>query len=243
MTYICENCGKEFEVDWRKGNHKDYPRFCSRSCANSRKWSNDHNVKLSKKMKGYHFGMAVGGIPLTEEHKNKISNSNKKHEDSYYQGICEWCHKPIDLKNKKNKEGIRHFCNGTCRNLFLNANKEIGYGSHLGYQVSKWELQFRELLDKYHIYYESNKRDLIPSKYEIDIWIPNKKMAIELNGIWHYDPKVYNYNMEKFNKRIQKDKIKEKEVKELGYTFIVFKDNEIENKEKFFEEFIKQNLL
>ena len=59
------------------------------------------------------------------------------------------------------------------------------------------ELFIRNLLDKYNIEYETNRRDIIDGK-ELDIYIPSKNIAIECNGVfWHdsaHKPKLYHFN-------------------------------------------------
>ena len=59
------------------------------------------------------------------------------------------------------------------------------------------EIFIKQLLDKYNIQYISNSRNIISPK-EIDIYIPEKKIAIECNGIyWHSDqnkPQKYHYD-------------------------------------------------
>ena len=65
-------------------------------------------------------------------------------------------------------------------------------------------------------------------------------MAVELNGPWHYSVKLYGSHPERFEERKRKDALKEKEVKELGYNFIVFRDDEIKDKEKFFNDFCEE---
>ena len=59
------------------------------------------------------------------------------------------------------------------------------------------EIFIKQLLDRYNIQYKSNVRNIISPK-EIDIYIPEKNIAIECNGIyWHCDintEKEYHYN-------------------------------------------------
>lgn len=48
---ICERCGKEFFEDYRKGFQRYAPRFCSRSCANGRSFSEESKRKKSESCK------------------------------------------------------------------------------------------------------------------------------------------------------------------------------------------------
>jgi len=52
-------------------------------------------------------------------------------------------------------------------------------------QRSLWEIKIGEVLDKYNISYIQSSRKIIPPK-EIDIYIPEYNVAIEINGLyWH----------------------------------------------------------
>lgn len=61
------------------------------------------------------------------------------------------------------------------------------------------ELFVQKLLDEYNIEYTTNQRNIIDN-FELDIYIPSKKLAIECNGCyWHSFPKKpKNYHISKF---------------------------------------------
>lgn len=75
--FVCEKCGKEHDGSFGSG------RFCSKSCANSRFHSKETKIKISKTLlDGYSVGRIIPqkpqlGKPLSQEHKDKISNSVK----------------------------------------------------------------------------------------------------------------------------------------------------------------------
>lgn len=63
MSYICENCGKEFEEDYRKNKDKDTMRFCSFSC------SRQFNGKKNKGVFGhpnYNKNYVIKKYPILE---------------------------------------------------------------------------------------------------------------------------------------------------------------------------------
>ena len=213
-------------------------RFCCRACANTRSQSNETKEKTSNSLKNYYIEN-----PISQEALNiRLANLEKAHlavkakAKPRIFGQCAWCGKLIDITSKKNK---RQYCDGTCRNQHLNSLREIGSQG----MISKWETEFQQLLIENNIKFEANKRDLIPSKLEIDIWIPDHNIAIELNGIWHYSQKPYGKDIAKYNRRLEKDKIKEKEVLELGYQYFVFEDRYIKDTHKFFTDFIQKYLV
>lgn len=61
------------------------------------------------------------------------------------------------------------------------------------------ELFIRDLLTKYNINFETNNRNIIPPQ-ELDIYIPEKKIAIECNGIYWHSRLESNYHCNKFIK-------------------------------------------
>lgn len=60
------------------------------------------------------------------------------------------------------------------------------------------ELFIREILDEYNISYQTNVRNVISPK-EIDIYIPEKNIAIECNGIYWHSKKDQDYHFKKYN--------------------------------------------
>ena len=49
LKQICPKCTKTFEIELTNSEYKrnKYKKFCSRECANSKKWSEEHKQKLS----------------------------------------------------------------------------------------------------------------------------------------------------------------------------------------------------
>lgn len=59
------------------------------------------------------------------------------------------------------------------------------------------EIFIRQLLDEYHIKYETNNRTILSGK-ELDIYIPDYKLAIECNGIYWHSLKEPMYHHQKW---------------------------------------------
>jgi nitrate reductase cytochrome c-type subunit len=74
--YICEKCGSSFERSI-KGYKK---RFCSRSCANSRKWSKEASKKRAKTNKETWAKMKP---EILKERKKKMASITKKRMATY----------------------------------------------------------------------------------------------------------------------------------------------------------------
>jgi len=92
-------------------------------------------------------------------------------------------------QQKEIKKSKNHFCSRSCSATYNNKNKTYGI------RVSKLELFLQEeLTKKYQYKFHFNRKDAINS--ELDIYIPELKLAFELNGIFHYEP---IYGPEKLN--------------------------------------------
>ena len=59
------------------------------------------------------------------------------------------------------------------------------------------ELFVRNILDEYNISYETNNRKILCGK-ELDIYIPDRKLAIECNGVYWHSLKETEYHYEKW---------------------------------------------
>ena len=91
---------------------------------------------------------------------------------------CKYCNKFFTIRENQEK----YFCSQSCSATFNNCNKKYGT------RVSKLEVwiqdKLTELYSKLKIVY--NEKEAINS--ELDIYIPELKLAFELNGIFHYEP-------------------------------------------------------
>lgn len=76
---ICERCGKEFTEDWRKSRARKYspPRFCSRECANSRRFSKESKQQTSASVKRYYATNESKRRKLDKETIERASEKRK----------------------------------------------------------------------------------------------------------------------------------------------------------------------
>lgn len=152
---------------------------------------------------------------------------------------CKQCGKltrhPKSYKSKNN------FCSHSCSTTYYNKN-----GIRSGNQRSRLEFWVEnKLKEKYpNIEFHFNRRDAI--KAELDIYIPNLKLAFELNGPFHYEPifgpeklkSTQNNDQRKIQACIEHnidfciiDTSKQKYFKEqLSYQFLNIITNIIDNK-------------
>jgi len=95
---------------------------------------------------------------------------------------CKNCNKSFFKYPNQIKKSPNHFCSKSCAATYNNKNKIHGTRRS---KLEKWlEEQLTILYPNLEIHY--NKKDAINS--ELDIYIPSLKLAIELNGIFHYEP-------------------------------------------------------
>lgn len=133
---ICEKCGKEFFEDWRKDKEtrKTSCRFCSRSCTNRRKHTEEEKNKISKS--------------LTQKKEKKYCIDCGK-EISYTSIRCKKCHSLYRIG-----KGIYGISNENKAKYITARRKKIRYKfieklggkcSICGYNKSKNALEFHHL--------------------------------------------------------------------------------------------------
>ena len=95
---------------------------------------------------------------------------------------CKQCGKDFIKTFAEIKKTSNHFCCHSCAAIYNNTHK-----SH-GTRRSKLELYLEQQLPLLYpaLEFHFNRKDTINS--ELDIYIPELKLAFELNGIYHYEP-------------------------------------------------------
>lgn len=159
-------------------------------------------------------GRARANKKLTISYKDIIVRFNEIHDNKYDYSLVK-----DNYKNTKNKVKIicpehgvfeqmpySHLAGTRCNKCYKD--------------ISKIELKIHNFLDSMNIHYIKNDRSILDSK-ELDIYIPDFKLAIECNGLyWHSDKfKTPNYHL---------SKTLECETKNI--TLLQFWEHEINNK-------------
>ncbi len=104
----CKNCGKQHDGSFGSGC------FCSRSCANSRKYSEQTKIKISKSLKGKRYGNA----------------KKERHPIKEIVRICPSCLKKEVLKTTIPSH-IPITCSKKCYRKYLSIRlKEVGAGGY-----------------------------------------------------------------------------------------------------------------
>lgn len=120
---------------------------------------------------------------------------------------CGQCNKKVStyLKEAKKSKSGKSFCNNSCAASYNNKHKTKGTRrSKLEVYVVK---ELKSLYPKLRI--SSNKIKAIG--HELDIYIPKLKLAIELNGIFHYKP---IFGQDKLKRIKKNDRLKKKACKQ-----------------------------
>lgn len=121
--FICKNCGKEYilnltDAQYNKGK---FSKFCSRSCANSRKHSEDVKNKISNSIK-----------QIFKNDPETFKGWYKK--IGIYTTQCKYCKKEIKYIGAKN---IKRYCSKECKHKYLSEHTG-GYRIGSGYGKSGW---------------------------------------------------------------------------------------------------------
>jgi hypothetical protein len=120
---------------------------------------------------------------------------------------CKQCGEIFKKSYYQAKKYPNHFCSSSCAATYNNTHKTSGY------RRSKLETYLETELVKLYpsIDFHFNRKDAINS--ELDIYIPDLKLAFELNGIFHYEPiysseqlaRTQNNDQRKFQACIERD--------------------------------------
>lgn len=201
---LCLNCQAEFSIKINEVsgvlNDKRPKLYCSINCFYL-------STRTRVETKCFTCGKSISKRPCdlkNAEHSFCSRSCSMKHNNSQraVKNIiyvpCNNCgtklkRTPWYLTTNKN-----HFCNYSCAAHYRNANKKHGSSR------SKLELWIeKELLSTYpELKFKFNSKEEIKS--ELDIYIPNLKLAFELNGIYHYEPIHGNENL----KRVQNNDLR-----------------------------------
>lgn len=180
-------------------------KFCSRSCAG--KANNAKRIRPPK----------VEKIVIIKAKKLLIDLN------------CTQCNEPFQRRESelKRSKHQKFFCSKSCRMTYQNLNSTKTYSS----RRSKAEIILVNLIKNDFPYLEikNNIRTLLPSKLEIDIFIPSFNLTIELNGPVHYFP---IYGEEKLKKCQDKDIKKQLEIQEMKMNLLIIDISHLTSKKK-----------
>jgi G:T-mismatch repair DNA endonuclease (very short patch repair protein) len=152
-------------------------------------------------MERYGVTCAFNNHEIRERGRNSIKNKMKEKWDLYLdydedgKWICKCPHCECNKCEDKKFTIDQQMFHDRLRNGSELCTKLLPPGS--SNQGTTIELVVRNILDKHNITYTTNERNVISPK-EVDIYIPDKNIAIECNGIHWHSLKGYKYHLDKF---------------------------------------------
>lgn len=219
----CEKCGNDV-----KRRQKEFDRggatFCSHSCRAS---ITNKIRKRERKAKPIVMGKRV----KSRDSKMSVTKPRAIKLDIGCICYCAHCHTTMrktkrELAKSKGSKKLS-FCSKSCRMTHQNLTNPRVYEC----RRSKAEIYFVELLKKDFPSFTilENTRGVLPSRLEIDIYIPQVKLAIEINGPFHYLP---IHGCEKLKRRKELDAIKFEDCKALGLTLLILDISDLQSDKK-----------
>lgn len=144
--------------------------------------------------------------------------------------LCKMCGKNSTQRYVDYSRNKVHFCSKSCAATYNNTHKTKGY------RRSKLEIYLEEQLQILYpnLQFLFNDKSIINS--ELDIYIPNLKLAFELNGIFHYEP---IYGQEKLSQIQNNDNRKYQACLELGISLCILDTSQ----QKYFKTQTSQKYL
>lgn len=162
-----------------------------------------------------------------ECHDSEIKKRKQARKEKNIKNVvCVFCEKKFDMLNceydKKLRKGQKNvFCSRSCSSKYCHKMKLFKKSNR-----SKQEDILCEMIKFYYPDLELilNDRNVLKDNLEIDILIPSKKLAIELNGPTHYFP---IYGEKQFGYVQDRDIRKQIQIQQLGLNLIVINTSKL----------------
>lgn len=221
---VCEHCGKVFYKDYRK-NRMDIPKFCSRSCTNSRTFTEETKKQISISVNS-HFPekLQLGEKEFWRLQKRKRNYQNKNKR------VCLDCGKEYFLFGKRKYPDL-------CKDCAFKKGGEASASKENSHNVSKSELYFRKLCQEKGYNIVCNKPMF--NGFDADIIFLDYKIALHWNGPWHYEGMINGIKGYSWKQIHERDRRRYKNVEDSGYKNYIIRYTERFNKEKVQREFEK----
>jgi len=193
-TLVCEVCGEEFQVKQVKTH---VCRRCQKSI-NSKKYYEKNKEKLKARAKEYR-----------EDNKEKL----KEYFKGYYIKNKEVINEKHKTYYEENKDRLLAHYEKKRRERGEKPNGLSGI-EEVAYRFLKEWFPNRRILKHDR---KTIKSPLTGAYLELDFYLPKLKLAIELNGVTHYEP---IYGQEKFERQQVNDELKRQICRDKGITLI-----------------------
>lgn len=139
----------------------------------------------------------------------------KRTKENHIEIACENCKKLVIKQKSWLKKNKYNFCSRSCSATYQNTHSTLR-----NIRKSKAETYLSELIrrDFEHLEVRENVRDILPSGFELDLYLPLLNLAIELNGPLHFFP---IHGQSKLDSTRDKDIKKQVEAQTIGCNLIV----------------------
>lgn len=212
LTYVnCQYCNKKIHIFPCKLN-KNKMFFCNKSCESLFGWitkqCNFCNKTFKCRKSGSHPNKYCSNLCKSMARRHKIKKN------------CTICGKEVERTLSQINKSKHIFCSCSCTAKYYTKYKKYK-------RRSNQELYLYNLIKKDFpkLNIKTNDRQLLKCGYELDLWIPDIKLGVELNGPTHY-LNIYG-DLDKIQHR---DSIKQKEMIENNYKLITININDRSDK-------------
>lgn len=184
--------------------------FCDKKCE-----SKERNTQI-KKLCEYCHKQIITRLNGNQKYCSVKCTINSQKTGSIVP--CVFCKKSVFRIPSQIKVAKCIFCSSSCKGKYY-AQKNNGH------RRSSSEIKLTEMikLDFPNLPIDTNIRSVLDCRLEIDIWIPEIKLAIELNGPCHY---FSLYGEKTFKRTLTNDEIKKKEILQKGYNLLIININQ-----------------
>lgn len=223
--FNCQKCGKEYKLELTENefNKGKYKKFCSRSCANSRVHSEETKQKQRNSLMSY----------LERSGKRKQYNCivcGKQYHFGNGNSTKKCCSKECSFYLRTHRKDF--LSDEALQQLSMAGRKSVSIQGDA--RRSKNEIEFYKLCKAKFVNVDSNEP--IFNGWDADIIIHDYKVAVLWNGPWHYKEIYKNTSLAQIQNR---DRIKESEIKKIGYIPYIIKDMGKANIDFVKQEFVK----
>lgn len=207
MELNCHNCGLSFK---RKAKKRNKNNFCSKDCFLVSIRNNASRMEVDCETCGVNFTRIKSECKEGKSHY--CSNECRPRTSGLQTHQCKTCGSEVKRYASLIPKNGNVFCNNSCAGIWKNKNRDVKGTTRS--KLEKWlEEQLTKLYPNMNVLYNDNK--LVGM--ELDIQIPELKLAFEINGIFHYKDVFNNGSL---TRRIELDENKKKLCENIGVKLI-----------------------
>ncbi len=183
-TYCCQNCRSAAKISKREQKTLACDNCCKIFPVTPNQWYARRKAKRDRGL------MTYCGIDCRFAGQGKLKNPLTKCS-------CKECGKEVLRSAKDIRRVSNSFCNASCSVTYTNKRQRKGRSR------SKIEIYLEDKLSTEFSFLNFKFNDRTAIGLELDIYLPDLKMAFEVNGIFHYLP---IFGLKPFEETEERDK-------------------------------------